>query len=203
MLRAALAWARRARWISGDLPYLELPTQPRPRERFLNRDEADRLLACAAMHHVKVFLALCLYTAGRSGAIRELTWDRVDLTTGLIDLGQAVGGKGRAVVPIADRLRPILEDARTAATCPYVVEYDGAPVASLKTGTRAAARRAGLAGVTPHVLRHTAATWMVEAGIPIEQVAQMLGHRDPRVTWRIYAKHAPDYLREAVNALNG
>ena len=155
------------------------------------------------MHHVKTFLALCLYTAGRSGAIRELTWDRVDLCTGRIDLGQAVGGKGRAVVPIADRLRPILEEARKAATCPYVVEYGGAPVASLKTGARAAARRAGLVGITPHVLRHTAATWMVEARMPIEQVAQMLGHRDPRVTWRIYAKHAPDYLREAVKALNG
>ena len=94
VLRAALAWARRARWITGELPYIELPTQPRPRERFLSRDEADRLLACAGMHHVKTFLALCLYTAGRSGAIRELTWDRVDLSTGRIDLGQAVWRQG-------------------------------------------------------------------------------------------------------------
>jgi hypothetical protein len=44
---------------------------------------------------------------------------------------------------------------------------------------------------------------MVEAGIPIQQVAHMLGYRDPRVTWRIYAKHAPDYLREALKAISG
>ena len=41
------------------------------------------------------------------------------------------------------------------------------------------------------------------AGVPIEQIARMLGHSDPRVTWRTYAKYAPDYLRAAVAALSG
>jgi integrase len=83
-----------------------------------------------------------------------------------------------------------------------VVEHGGQPVASVKTGTRAAARRAGLPGVTPHVLRHTAATWMVMRGVPIEEVARLLGHRDSRTTQRVYAKHSPDYLRRAVDALS-
>ncbi len=201
-LRAALKWAREAKWIN-DVPHIEVPAQPPPRDRWLTREEADLLLESALALHVRTFLALALYTAGRAGAIRELTWDRVDLTSGLIDLGQVTGGKGRAVVPIAERLRPFLTAARQAATCEFVIEHGGCPVASVKTGTRAAARRAGLAGVTPHVLRHTAATWMVQAGIPIEQVARVLGHRDPRVTWRIYAKHSPDYLRDAIAALSG
>jgi integrase len=153
--------------------------------------------------HVRTFLAICLFTAGRTGAVLGLTWERVDLQAGLIDLGSVAGGKGRAVVPIADRLRPFLIVARQAATCEFVVEHGSGQVASVKTGTRAAARRAGLPGVTPHVLRHTAATWMVQLGIPIEQVARVLGHRDPRVTWRIYAKHSPDYLRDAIAALSG
>jgi site-specific recombinase XerD len=75
-----------------------------------------------------------------------------------------------------------------------------APVAGLQTGTRAAARRAGLAGVKLHVLCHTAATWMVEAGNPIEQVAHMLGST---VSLENLCKHARDHLREAVSALNG
>jgi integrase len=201
-LRAALNWAREAKWIN-EVPHIEVPAQPAPRDRWLTRQEADRLLESALALHVRTFLALALYTAGRAGAIRELTWDRVNFASGLIDLGQVAGGKRRAVVPIAERLLPFLTAARQAATCEFVIEHGGYPVASVKTGTRAAARRAGLAGVTPHVLRHTAATWMVQAGIPIDQVARLLGHADPRVTWRIYAKHSPDYLRAAIVALSG
>jgi hypothetical protein len=44
---------------------------------------------------------------------------------------------------------------------------------------------------------------MVQRGIPIEQVARVLGHKDPRVNWRTYAKHSPNYLRDAIAALSG
>jgi integrase len=203
MLRAALQWAKREKWISGDLPHIEMPEQPPPRDKWLTRDEADRLLASAKAFHVRVFLSLCLYTAGRGGAIRELTWDRVDFDGGLINLGHVSGGKSRAVVPMSDKLRPILMEARQGATCPYVIEYAGQPVHSLKTATRGAARRAGLPGVTPHVLRHTAATWMAMAKVPMDQIGRLLGHRDVRTTWRIYAKYSPDYLRGAIEALSG
>ena len=151
---------------------------------------------------MKAFLAICLYTAARAGAVLELTWDRIDLAAGLIDLGRAAGGKGRAIVPIGGRLLPILTEARAGATCAYVIEHGGKPVASVKTGTRAAARRAGLPGVTPHVLRHTAATWMAMAGVPMVEIARLLGHRNSRITERVYSKHSPDYLRRAVDALS-
>lgn len=202
-LRTALKWAKHARWVTGDLPYIELPPQPPPRDRWLTREEADRLLAAASAFHVRVFLHLCLYTAGRSGAIRELTWDRVDFEAGLIDLGYVVGGKNRAVVPMSDKLRPILLEAREAATCKYVVEYASGPVQSLKTAIRGAAKRAHLSGVSAHILRHSAATWMAIAGIPMEQIGRLLGHRDVRTTWRIYAKYTPGYLRDAIEALSG
>jgi excisionase family DNA binding protein len=89
-----------------------------------------------------------------------------------------------------------------AATSDFVVEHGGYQVASVKTGTRAAARRANLPGVTPHVLRHTAATWMAMAGVPMVEIARILGHRDSRITERVYAKHSPDYLRRAIGALS-
>ncbi len=75
-LRAALQWAKHEKWISGDPPHIEMPEQPPPRDRWLTREEADRLLESTKAFHVRVFLWLCLYTAGRSGAIRELTWDQ-------------------------------------------------------------------------------------------------------------------------------
>lgn len=200
-LRAALKWAQTERWIS-DVPYIETPLQPAPRDRWLTREEADRLLASAQAVHVKTFLAICLYTAARSGAVLDLTWDQVNLEAGLIDLGHAPGGKGRAVVPIAASLLPILTNARAAATCGHVIEHTGKRVGSVKTGTRAAARRAGLPGVTPHILRHTAATWMAMKGVPIAEIARLLGHRDFHITERVYAKHTPDYLRRAIDALS-
>lgn len=200
-LRAALKWALAEKWIS-DVPKIETPRPAPPRDRWLTRDEADRLIASAQAPHVKTFLATCLYTGARAGAVLELTWDRVDLHAGLIDLGRAAGGKGRAVVPIAASLLPILNEARAAATCAYVVEHGNKRVASVKTGTRAAARRAGMPGVTPHILRHTAATWMALAGVPMIEIARVLGHTDSRVTERIYAKYSPEYLRRAVGALS-
>ena len=51
--------------------------------------------------------------------------------------------------------------------------------------------------VTPHVLRHTAASWMVQRGVSFAKVARYLGHSDSRTTEQIYAHHAPDYLEDA------
>ncbi len=201
-LRAALKWAQREEWIAT-VPYVEVPSQPPPRDRWLSREEANRLLAAAEANHVRVFLHLALYTAARRQAILQLRWEHVDLVAGLIRLGAAVGNKGRATVPIADPLMPILHEAHAMATCPYVVEHGGKQVADVKTGTRAAARRAGLLGVTPHILRHTAATWMAMAGVPMIEIAKFLGHKDSRLTETVYAKHNPDYLRSAARALAG
>ncbi|WP_428485992.1 tyrosine-type recombinase/integrase [Rhodopila sp.] len=201
-LRAALKWAQREKWIS-EIPYIAVPRQPPPRDRWLTRAEADRLLESARALHIKTFLALALYTAARAGAILDLTWDRVDFGTNLIDYGFVDGGKKRVVVPIGDKLLPLLRMVRDAATSRYVVEHGSAKVHSVKTGTRAAAIRAELPGVTPHILRHTGATWMAMAGVPMEQIARVLGHGDSRVTERVYAKFSPDFLRNAVAALTG
>jgi integrase len=201
-LRTALRFAKNTKWITEE-PHIEVPSQPAPRDRWLTREEAQKLVAGAKLPHVRLFLATALYTAARPSAVLELTWDRVDLQAGRIDLGAGTGNKRRAVVPIAPPLLPILQEARQMATCPYVVEYGGKPVASIKKGVHEAARRAGLAGVSPGVLRHTAATWMAMAGISIDEIAQALGHTNPRITRRVYAKYQPDYLKGAMAALAG
>jgi integrase len=98
---------------------------------------------------------------------------------------------------------PLLQEARKIATCPYVIERGSKPVSSVKTGTRAAARRAGLHCVKPHVLRHIGATWVAIAGVPVDQIGRLLGHTNPRLMLRVYAKHSPDYLKSAIEALSG
>jgi integrase len=199
-LRAGLAWAVRERWINH-APHVERPSAPQPRERWLTHDDAEKLLAAADAAHIKAFIALALYTAARAGALLQLTWDRVDLKRGTINLGESRGRKKRATVPIVDDLRAVLTPAAEAATSPFVIEYGGRPVASIKTGFRAAVRRAELSGVTPHVLRHTAATWMVQRNVPIGMIAAWLGNSEEMIR-SVYGHHSPEWLKQAAAAFS-
>jgi integrase len=200
-LRAALRWAAREGWIDT-APYIELPAPPAPQERWLTRKEAALLLDACAAPHLRLFVLLALHTGARSGAILDLTWDRADLEAGRIDFGAGRGKKRRAVVPISATLAAELETARELGTCDRVIEYGGKPVASVKKAFGRACARASLEDVTPHVLRHTAATWAALAGVPLAKIARMLGQQES-TTERVYAKHTPDYLREVADALEG
>ncbi|MCU4161520.1 site-specific integrase [Acidiphilium sp. AL] len=198
-LQAALNWAQKRGWIAN-VPHVELPPSNPPRDRWLTPAEAERLMACAVHDHVRMFIALGLFTAGRASALLELTWDRVDFERRMIDLGEGNGNKRRAKVPIADPLLSLLVEARKQAVSDYVVEYRGSRVLSVKRGFRASADRAGLKGVSPHTLRHTAASWMVQRGISYNQIAGFLGNSVAMIE-AVYGHHSPDYLRDAANAL--
>ncbi len=133
----------------------------------------------------------------------DLTWDQVDFDRGLVDLSGEVLGrrKGRAVVPMNETARAALIEAKTGARTNSVIEWAGHRIRKIRRGIQAAASRAGLESVTPHVLRPTAAVWMAEAGRPMTEIAQYLGHSDSRLTERVYARYSPDHLRKAATAL--
>ncbi|MBX9593284.1 MAG: site-specific integrase [Roseomonas sp.] len=200
-LRAALKWAKAEKWLA-EVPYVEVPGAPPPRDRWLTRAEAAGLAGGCGDFHIKLFVMLGLHTAARRAAILTLTWDRVDLNAGRIDYGTGRGNKGRVrSVPIAAELMAHLIPARDLAQSDFVVEFAGAPVKSVLTGFRAACRRAGLAGVTPNVLRHTAATWMAQDGVPMWEIAGYLGHKDVRMVERVYGHHSPEHLKAASGAI--
>ena len=181
---------------------IETPRNPQPRDRWLTREEAAQLLASAKLPHVKLFIGLALYTAGRRGALLTLSWSAIDLKARTINLGAGAGNKRRAIVPIAAPLLDLLIEAEKGKTGPYVIEHGGEAVKNIKTGFAAAATRAGLSAVTPHVRRHPAATWMASAGVPLQEIARFLGNSLAMVE-KVYAKHSPDYLRRAADALSG
>jgi len=54
----------------------------------------------------------------------------------------------------------------------------------------------------PYVLRHTAATWMAQDGVPLGEIAGYLGHADTRMVERRYAHHHPDFREQAKHSLN-
>ncbi len=183
----------------------DLPPPPPPRERYLSRAEYEMLVDSARRTpHVYLFVILGIATAARATALLELPWNRVDLDRGIIRLGAASRLKGRATVPITDRASQALTEAREVARTPFVIEYAGERVGRIRKAFMRAVDRAGLGkDVTPHVLRHTAAVWMAEAGTPMAEIAQYLGHSSPEITYRVYARYSPSYLRGAAAALEG
>lgn len=198
VLRAAL------RWHNKNTPAIvELPSASPPRERFLSRAEYDALLAAAYSPHLRLFIVLALQTAARASALMELQWGQVQWQRNQIELskGEEQKNKRRALVPMTPKAREALEEAYKARTCESVIEFGGGPVLSISKGFKNTADRAGLKDVTPHVLRRTAAVWMAEAGVPMSEIAQFLGHTSTVVTERVYARYSPDYLQKAARAL--
>jgi integrase len=208
-LRSCINWALKRRAISS-APYVWIPSKPPPKQRVLTPDEAIALMDACVMPHVRLFILLALTTGARSGAILGLTWDRVDLERLTIDLREPNVidpltkrvRKNRAIVPITELASAALVDARAGALSPHVIEWVGEPVANIRKGFMAAASRAGLSDVTPHTLRHTAASWATSSGENMELVARLLGHRDPKTTRTIYAKPDVDSLRPAADVID-
>jgi len=204
-LVASLNHAVRHRHMArADIPYIPLPAAAVPRDRWLTRSEAARILRASAKNRqggrlarVERFVWLALYTAARSGAIIELTWDRVDFDRGLIDFnptGRRQTKKRRPVVPIAPELYPVLRRARREANSLFVLDNAG----TVRTSFESLIKRTGIKTVTAHTFRHTWATWAAQDGVDLWMIGGVLGDRMATVEAN-YAHHHPDFLRSAMD----
>lgn len=201
-LSTALGWAAG----EGKIPYrmpVWLPPVPDRKTRHLTRREFDQFFVGVIAEHAKLYVQLALHTVARPGAVLDLTWDRVDFMRGLIDFeprGRVRTAKRRPVVPIGETLLPWLQRGFEARTCDYVIERGGKRVANIKKAFQAASERSGV-HATPYTLRHTGAVWAAEAGVPMAELAQFMGHDDDRTTQKHYARFSPNYLRNVANAI--
>lgn len=203
-LRTVMKWAADKKHLIPKAPDIERPAKPAAKDRWLTHAEIAKLLDAKCAPHIHLAILLMLSTAARVGAILDLTWDRVDFTNGVINLRTDATGprKGRAIVPMNAGVRAALDVAKKAKLTEYVIEWAGEQVKSIKTGFNAAVADAGLVGVSPHVLRHTAAVHLAVAGTPMSRIAQYLGHSSTAVTERVYARFAPDHLRAEADVLD-
>ena len=200
VLRAAGNWGVKNGYLAS-APFVELPPRQPGKDRWLSRNEIARLLWESRRHeksrlHLPLFILIAVNTGARRGAILGLKWSQVDLVKGRIDFnepGRRRTNKQRPIIPIPRGLRWFLAKAHTRANSPYVIAYDGEQLKAIRRSFGGACRRAGLADVTPHVLRHTAGTWLAQAGVDLHQIAGWLGHSNERTT-ELYAHHHPDYF---------
>jgi integrase len=223
VLGAALRWCWKEAKLDRLVP-VTLPAQASPRQRHLNRTEVAALLAGAlgwdqhgGRHPVKIsrhlarFILIALYTGTRHDAILKLRWTPnteggwIDLASGVMyrrGSGTVETNKRRPAIPIPPRLLPHLRRWRRL-TASHVIEYAGRPIRSQeRRAWRTARELAGLStDVTPHVLRHTCATMLLQLGISVYDVAGVVGASED-VIRRTYGHHAQDHLRHAVAAFS-
>lgn len=204
-LRSVLVWAAKNRLIAH-APHIDRPRKPDPKEGYLTRKEVALLIEATKkkMPHINLAINLLIGTGARSAAALELTWDRVDFTRRMIQLRNPFDKaprKGRATVPINDTLLVALVAAKEGAMSPYVIEWAGGPVKSIKKGIKTAGAAIGRPDVSPHMLRHSAAVWLVEDGHSMSEVAQFLGHSNEAMVFKVYGRYSPDYLRRLASSL--
>ncbi len=209
VLRAAINYAHRCGRITRPVS-VELPERPPARDRWLTRTEAARLLRASrskqARLYLPLFILLGLYTGRRKEALLSLRWTDVDLDTARINFdqpGRRRTNKRRGLIPIPPRLMPHFRRAQQrGCDVGYVLHIDGRRILDIKKGFAAACERAGLKGVTPHTLKHTAATWLMQRGTDPWEVSGFLAISMETLT-RTYGYHRPDYLREAAQNVGG
>lgn len=204
VLRSAIFWAEREKWVVNGFKF-RMPVSKGPRrERWITKEEARTLLnACKKRGmHLYTFTLLALSTAARKSAITDLKWDAVDFKRKLIDFSAIAGGKNkrRSVVPMNDELFEHMKIMRNFSVSDHVIEYAGKQVTTIYKVFKRAANDAGVKDVSPHIMRHTAATWMIMDGVPLREIARFLGDTEEMVE-KVYGKHSPQYLQRASKAL--
>lgn len=214
VLIAAINWAVKNKLLSrDDVPSIARPASPAPKDRWLAREEAERLLKEArgdndALPDVYKFIVLVLATASRKQAVYDLERSQIDLERGMIYLnptGRRQTRKRRPPIPIADWFRPILEQILEEAKGKRLLNGESRNKLGRRRDIEGAfakiCEKAGLEGVTPHVLRHTWGTWAAQAGVPLADIGGVMGD-DIETVYRNYLHHCPEHLRKAVNSIH-
>lgn len=200
---------------SGNIPTSKLSPAPKKdgsRQRFLSREEAHRLLDDLAGRSIDLHdqALLSLHCGLRAGEIFGLTWADVDTKNGLLTLRDTKAGPTRHAYMTAAVKQTLLSRKRGNPSELVFPPRSGERREQISKSFGRAVKALGLNDgisdprqkVVFHSLRHTFASWLAMAGVPLITVARLLGHSTTQMTER-YSHLAPDHMREAVKALEG
>jgi integrase len=170
--------------------------------RVLSKEEEKKFLA-SATPYIQDIAIFALNTGLRIGEILSLKWESVNLEKSLLTVFAEKTHKIRPV-PINSEARRVLEFWTLGRKNEFVFynHETGKPFVDLKTGFALACRKADIEGVTWHTLRHTFASRLLDRGVDIVTVQQLLGHSTVLVTMR-YTHTNLDSKKAAVAKLEG
>jgi integrase len=152
--------------------------------RVVSHDEEQKLIRNAAPF-MQDLIRFGLNTGLRTGEIFSLRWSNVDVERNVLNVFANKTGKIRTV-PINTEARMVLDIWAIGKKNEFVFynHETGRPFVDLKAGFALACRKAGIDGVTWHTLRHTFASRLLNRGVDIVTVQQLLGHSTVTVTMR-------------------
>jgi integrase len=197
--------------IATHIPRVKAPKKDNKRGRFLTHEEADRLLA--ALREKKFITVhdmalLALHTGMRAGEIFALTWGDIDFGRGILSICDTKGGRNRCafLTPTVTRM---LEAREPGLPGELVFRSNtGGRIGQISQSFILTVNALGLNdGVTDprkkvvfHTLRHTFASWLVEHGIDLYSVKELMGHGSLAMTER-YSHLSEDGLRAAAQVV--
>jgi len=159
------------------------------RVRFLDQAERTALFEAARQSRyprLHAFILMAMKTGARRGELMALTWRDVDLRAATARLGRTKNGDGRTLVLLPDvvqALTPFVSSDLDRYVFGSVrSKYQRA--ASLDSAWRFALKRSGVKDFTIHGLRHCCASYLAQAGQPLNVIADVLGHRRLDMTRR-------------------
>lgn len=165
--------------------------------------EEETLLFLVLDERLKPIVICALKTGMRKGEILTLKWINIDFKGNYIELLHTKSGKKRKI-PISKTLRKILLEIKKTSTSEYVFvnPKTNKPYTDIKKAFRTALDKAGIKDFVFHDLRHTFATRLIEKGVDIVVVKELLGHADISTTMiythsdAIRKQHAIDIIDE-------
>jgi integrase len=189
------------------LPKIKVPEAPWD---FFSLEESTQLLAAARSQAERLLLMFALHTGARAGEQLALQWGDIDFRSNLVVfrrsstrgvVGHTKSGR-EAKVPLTASLAAALKAHRHMRSKLVFCNDDGSPLSlwQLHERLEMVCRRAGLRKIRWHDLRHSFASQLAAAGVPIRQIQAWLNHSTIHMSMR-YAHLAPDAGAELISAL--
>lgn len=172
------------------------------KERYLTQTEAETLyeaLGKSENQMLQFIVPMLILTGARKREVLDAKWEDFDLERQAWRIPISKSGKARHV-PLSDGALTILKSVPRTPKCDWVFANPktGLPYASFYCSWNTARKQAGLADVRVHDLRHSFASFLVNAGRSLYEVQKILGHTQIKTTQR-YAHLSQDTLIEAAN----
>lgn len=147
-------------------------------------------------------VVLLLDTGARYSEIANIQWQRIDLANRAIHLWRPKV-RNETVLYMTDRVHDILARRQESACSTHVFSNQKGEARGYSTqAIRKAIKRAGLQNCRVHTLRHTHASRLIQNGMSIYEVKELLGHSDIKTTLRYAHLEQREVASKARNVLN-
>jgi len=225
LIRSAWKYAAKLGYRVSELNFPEVKLGKSPL-RYLSDEEERRLLVCLdprrevkglppyeerlpemkrTMQDAYDLVVMLLDTGARYSEIANIEWSRIDLTERTIHLWRPKV-QNEAILYMTDRVFGILRRRKEGAGRYIFQNKRGGPRGYASLAIRRALRKAGLADSKIHTLRHTHASRLIQNGMSVYEVREVLGHTDIKTTMRyahLETRQVTSRARDVINRLNG